>query len=759
MADFYNEQDGPDEWAPDPIVAQVYKDRKAHAKHAANWRQEAREAFEYLAGEQWDSEDKARLEEQARPIVVFNRVAPIIDAVTGYEINNSQEVRYRPRSMSDNAQAEVYNEAARWVMQGCDGASEEADCYGDATVCGMGWTEWRVDYEEEPDGKLFKERVSPLQMRWDPEARKVNLVDKNWVSREKRWLIAEIRERWPDKADEITWTPTYTEDDEWLDEHDASRAWQYEQDQQWADNVGRDNKALVIQYQWREREDYYRLVDPTTGQVVAFDTERFEQLRESLDAAGVEYVKQKRYRYQQAFVCGKVLLETGPAPVDDRFSFDCVTAKREEQHGIWYGLHRAMKDPQRWANAFFSTAMHTMMANAKGGLIIEEGAVSDIRDLQDNWARPEGIVTVNDGALSGGQLQERSFASYPPGLDKLMSFAIASIRDCTGINLELLGMADRDQPNILEHERKKAALTILAPLTANLHRYRVESGRTLLSFMREYIPNGTLVRIAERPVTFQRDKDTIKYDVVVDTAPSSPNLKSEVWTTLSQLVPALVKAGVPVPPALLRFSPLPESVAEEWIEYMQQGQQAQIPEEVQKQLEQLSEEAKRLNEENQQLKAKREEAMAKLQQDDRQHAAEMQRELERTVLEKYKIEVEALTREKVTDRDRLVKLLEIEAKYDTDMAKIEGDLEKENRKADGQAAIKGAKNVVQLSAPRTRALPGNVDDRINALERSMEEQRQEAEQRRRIVYQFLASRGGEVAGVVQQLRAAESGGP
>ena len=766
MADFYDEQDGPDQWTPDPTVALTYKRRKQHARHTADWRMEMRESFEYRAGEQWDSEDKARLEEQNRPIATFNRIAPIIDSVVGWEINNSQQLTYRPRTLDDAYQGEVYTETARWVMDGCDGEHEETDAYSDAITCGMGWTEWRVDYEEDPDGKLLKERVPPNEMRWDPGSRKQNLIDKRWVMREKRWPLEDIRDRWPDKADQIDWTPSYLEDDAWLEEHDASRAWQYEQDQSWNDQTRqRDNKALVIHHQWRDREPYYRVGDPETGRIVEFDEERFGRVRQYVEERGIAYVRQQRWVYKQAFVCGKVLLEEGRAPIDDGFSYDCITGKRDEQHSIWYGLHRAMKDPQRWANAFFSTAMHTMMSNAKGGLIIEEGAVDDLRSLQENWARPEGIVTVEDGALAGGRLQERSFGGYPPGLDKLMAFAISSIRDCTGINLELLGMADRDQPNVLEMERKRAALTILSPLVASLQRYRVNSGRALLSFMRAYVPDGTLVRVTGKPVTFSRDAATVKYDVIVDTAPNSPNLKQEVWGTLSQLVPSLVKAGVPVPPALLRYSPLPESVAEEWIAYIEG--QGGVPPELQQQMEQMTDELGKLQQENVLLKAKREEHFAKLQQDREMHALDMQREMERVAVDKYKIEMEAATREAVTDRDRLVKLAEIQAEFEAEMAKInaQADVQRENNEASLQQQRE--QNVVQLENERAkRDLEREMaekeetapfKDRVEKVEEMVEQQAKEAEQRRAIVYEFLASRGGEVAEVVAKLKAADGG--
>ena len=42
----------------------------------------------------------------------------------------------------------------------------------------------------------------------------------------------------------------------------------------------------------------------------------------------------------------------------------------------------------------------------------------------------------------------------------LMQFAITSIRDCTGINLELLGQKDINQPGILEAQRKQAGMTV-----------------------------------------------------------------------------------------------------------------------------------------------------------------------------------------------------------------------------------------------------------------------------------------------------------
>ena len=149
-----------------------------------------------------------------------------------------------------------------------------------------------------------------------------------------------------------------------------------------------------------------------------------------------------------------------------------------------------------------------------------------------------------------------------------MEFAIASIRDVTGVNIEMLGLADRDQPGILEYHRKQAGLAILAPLFDSLRRYRKEQGRVLLHFIQTYVSDGRLVRIVgpegEKYAPLIKTAEAAAYDIIVDEAPTSQNQKDKVFAVLSQLLPILLSAGIPVPPEILDYSPLPESLAQRW---------------------------------------------------------------------------------------------------------------------------------------------------------------------------------------------------
>ena len=751
------------------FVEDVYAKRKQASKHQKAWRDEARECYEFRDGDQWDSTDRAIMEEQNRPIVTFNRVGPIIDSIIGNEIGNRQEIRYFPRGLTDSQPNEAYTEGARWGRDMCDAEDEESDAYSDALTCGMGFMELSVDYDTDPQGQIIQERVPPLEMRWDPKARKHNLADSNWFIREKYMPLRDIEARWPGAKD-LHPPEDSLGDAEWLDEHDASSAWKYEQDQSWYDP--KEDLYLVIHYQWREREPYYLVGDPESGRTIEFDERRFGRIRSRIEEMGVPFVKLNKWHYQQAFIAGPEELEKGDAPTNG-FSFHCITAKREEKTGLWFGLMRCMKDPQKWANKFFSSAMYIFQSNAKGGLIVEDGAVDDKRRFEDGWTDPSGITYVNDGAITGGMIQQKSLGGYPSSLDKLLSFAVSSIRDVSGINLELLGMADREQAGVLEIERKKAALVILSPLMNSLRRYRKMSGRTLLAFMRKYIPEGTIVRVTDHPVPFYRDDDVIKYDVVVDTAPNSPNLKHEVWQGMQNVLPALIKSGVPIDPKLLKFSPLPESISQEMIQYVEE--RSGISPDTAQQLQEAMKKIQDLEGENRKLQDKRDLAQAETQRRMQTAVLEAQLEQEKMLQERQRWETELAWKSKISDADRAAKLLEINSRHEIEMAKLRegGQLEKEiaAAKIESDREIK----VVSLEAKReekrlehqqtmnedispvletevVQKVGRDIDAAQESILDRLERLASDAERRRTLVLDYVAQEGGDLAQLADKLR-------
>lgn len=162
------------------------------------WREEAREDFAFAAGHQWSEKDTARMDEALRPRTTLNSIGPIVDAIAGHEVCNRQEVSYIPRQAGASSVNEVLTAAAEWVREECDAEHEESDAFTDCTLCGEGWTDTELDYDQDLDGRIEITWVDPLEMDVDPSSRTKNYADAKWVCRSKVYDRQEALELWPE---------------------------------------------------------------------------------------------------------------------------------------------------------------------------------------------------------------------------------------------------------------------------------------------------------------------------------------------------------------------------------------------------------------------------------------------------------------------------------------------------------------------------------------------------------------------------------
>lgn len=570
---------------------------KASKEHSSQWREEADEDYRFAAGQQWTDQEKQALRDQMRPVITFNRIGSVLDSVSGTEVSNRQEVKYYPRTDGDVQVNEVLTAGAKWFRDQCDAEDEESDAFMDVLICGMGWTETRLDYEIDEEGAPVIDRIDPFEMFWDSTAKKRNLDDARHVFR--------VREISTDDA--IALIPGVDEDDldaAWArqdtgqgksdESREEARFYRPDGGQGEGQIEGRETVTLV-ECQWWERESVHLFPDPATGQIAELDDESFKVFSKRIGELGMEKPKSvtmSRRKYYRAYL-GKSLLLKEESPFQGHFSFKCITGKREGVKGTYFGLVRQMKDPQKWANKWLSQTLHIMNANAKSGVMVEDGVAEDMNEFEQNWARPDAVTRLAKGALTGpngAKIQPKPVAQFPAGFFQMTQYAVQSIRDASGVNMELLGLVDREQAGVLEAQRKKAAMAILATLFDSLRRYRKSQGRLLMQIITRFLSDGRLIRIAgeegAKYVPLLKAQDVEKFDVIVDDAPTSPHQKEMTWLMLQQMLPMVKDQMTPDMWALvLDASPLPSAVNEKFKAAISAGRDQQAQEaEKQKQI-------------------------------------------------------------------------------------------------------------------------------------------------------------------------------
>lgn len=600
-----------DEESPDKLsedekkLVEIQARYEAARDHASKWRKEAKTCFAMYANDQWSQDDIAKMVEQQRTPVTFNRAAILIDAVIGYEVNNRQETRFIGRTQGDAKVNEQLTEAARYFRDQCDAEFEESDAFRDMAICGMGWTNDRLSDQYNPDYDLVRDRVDPFEMLWDPSCKKPCLADKRYVFRKKWMDKQEAKAIFPD------WDGIYSPA-EWLNDDDPDteekaknprNAYKGENDEM---SPMRD--IPVLEYQYVDSETKHTIVHPATQETMEFTDEQWESISEELKAKiGANHKAVKENVWKRCFLIGAEIIKKDQ-PFPKGCTYDCVTGKRDRNKGYWFGLMRSLHDTQMWSNKFLAQIMHLINTTAKPGYDMEEGAVKDQAKFEANAAKPGALNVFTDQALQKQRVQRREAAPLPPDLANLLEYANKSMSDVSGVNQELLGMADREQPGVLEYQRKQSAVTLLAPLFDSFRRYRKMSARTWLYFMQTYMTDGRLIRITvdankqqpqdqmmqgqpmqpgmpqqqmmgqmgqspmqgrvEQNVPFTKeffDPNVAEYDVIIDQGASSPNLKEATWAAIQPMLPLMAERMGPDEVALvLEYSPMPESFMEKY---------------------------------------------------------------------------------------------------------------------------------------------------------------------------------------------------
>lgn len=565
------------------------------ADYANDWRAEAKQDYEFVAGKQWEQADIDRFHESGRPAITINRIKPLINVLSGYQRLNRYDIDFLPRTSDDIDICTVRKSLTKYILDTCDYDSEESHTFLDASIGGVGWFD--VGYKFAPeinDGEAYVKREDPFSIYVDPEAHKTDFSDAKYICRAK----------WVDKDELVLTYPEHKQEilAQYAIYDSAEKTEGFTEDPLWYKRDIQKARLIECWYKVKERESIYYMADGSTRRQEEITIEDFLQGL----VQGESSVKVTKVRC--AVFIERFLLEDIPSPYEHgEFPLVPIVCYNYGAGDLPAGFVRDLKDPQREINKRRIQELHILNTTGNGGGWIEEDAMDSRQraDFERKGNTPGYFAEVRPGALSQGKIHERSLAPMPAGVIQAENQSTADLIAISGINEALMGtdIASSVSGRAIELKQKQA-ITHIAPMFDSLRKakkkiafllwgkrgakgiipqyytddkvYRVEgvNGQQFIRVNQQIIEQDPLGNTIHRTLN---DLTQGEFDIVIsDTQASTTQRQAQLWS----LVDSVKNLGIPgdmVFDVILDLTDLPnkEEIKQRWMQRQKQQAEAQ----------------------------------------------------------------------------------------------------------------------------------------------------------------------------------------
>jgi hypothetical protein len=591
-------------------------------------RKKRKKDWQFYGGDQWEQSDVEDAKNKKRPQLTLNMVLSIISAVEGEERTNRQEMKFWGEGQEDDPAAYGINRLVKWIMDQCGGQFSLSKAFRSEIVCGEGWVVPEVDYFDDPNGKIKVLDVDDEEMVPDPLDTTETAKGGRYLHRARMYSEEEGEARWPGFCQKVKQVSiaaglatetdgaglrdiyTITGDPKSPKLYDAQR-------KMWA----------VIETWWTQIEQGWIVVDEKTQLLVEKSDDEFQQMkaqRQQEQAAWLQTAMQPRpmvaaappapvgvggapvapapagqpmpfahaamaapmvpaplppmppalqatqraiRRFYQAFWCAGTILQRQPSPLTKlkRFPYVPFRGLFDKVNKEWFGLTRPIIDPQRQHNVEQTMIMQLMQLQPKSSWMAPKGAFHDRQKWETGLAKPGSLLEYN---ATRGKPEPIPVQAIPRHLIDMALQRPQTMREISGVNVEMTGQRQGSDPGVVMEQRQKAAKTVLAPMFDNNRSSKMELGRVLLAYIQAYISVGRRIRVLggkdQAYVVMTEDMQLGDYDLTVDETNETINDRIATLNILQTTLPTLMKAGVPVPPSFVDMMPMPPEVKQDW---------------------------------------------------------------------------------------------------------------------------------------------------------------------------------------------------
>lgn len=472
---------------------------------------EQKNARRYFHGAQWTEAQIKALNDRKQPVVTFNRIARKINGVIGLIERLRQDPKAYPRTPKQEDGAELATAILRYVLDEQEWKAKSPECALDGAVDGIGGISIEIERGDHGDPEVSFDQVEPDSFFYNPRSFRPDFSDSNYMG-EGKWIDLEIVQgMFQDKAEEIGAGHI----------GDGELTTQPDRDQKWFSFTG--GKKIV------------RLVD-------------------------IWY--QHKGKWCWTLFTGSSILSQGESWLkDEKGKSACryiMFSANVDHDGDRYGFVRHMKSAQDEYNSRRSRALFT--ANSRR-LLLSMGSVDDVETARKEWARPDGVVVVNNQDVTkGAKADDQSFDFA--GQLKLMENAIAELENY-GPNQALIGDQQNQSGRAIQL-LQQAGMAELGPFILSYRGWKLRCYRALFNAVQQNWTAERYIRVTDDeglaqfvqlngvkidPMTGQSTLvnalGSLDVDIILDEGPDTVNAQQDIYETLREVLPSVAQMLTP----------------------------------------------------------------------------------------------------------------------------------------------------------------------------------------------------------------------
>jgi hypothetical protein len=565
------------------ILKQMEEHHNQYISQVQAFWNEARIDQRFLAGDQsLFQEIYSNIPANRRRQFNFNRLRRVSNMITGHQRKHRKSTIIRPIEGSDEQTAQDFTDIISWAYGRDNVYNTISDAFDrGAITTGFSLLNIWLDRSIDPaSGDLKVKHKSYNSFIMDTFFRNHDLSDCGFVWTREWVTKKEAARLLPERGDEIM----------------AMSQKRYgNKDQRFyymPENYNYTIKDLLAydEYYYQTTRKQKILYDTKTGETMEWQGEK-----DNLKLFMAQYPEVKVQTIEKptvnlAIVLNNQVMYDGPNLLGiDRYPFVPVIGYWDPDniYFMWrfQGVVRGLRDAQYLYNRRKAIELDILESQVNSGWKVMEGSLVDNNDVFKS-GQGQPIFIKATAPLGMDSAQQIMSPGIQPSVIQLSEILAREINEISGINEELLGVADDDKAGILSMLRQGAGLVTLQKLFDQLDLSQKLLGEISLETIQKNFTIGKIKRILGREPSPQfQDKNFGRYDCTIcEGLLTDDQQKLEFLQYMN-----MQQMGIPIPPDLL-IDKAPIQGKKELKEAIQkqQQQEAEVQQEAQKlQLESL----------------------------------------------------------------------------------------------------------------------------------------------------------------------------